>query len=123
MDYRDLLAYKKSFDLAMKIFEVSKFFPKEEKYSLTDQIRRSSRSVTVTISEAYRKRVYPKNFFSKLTDAEAENTETQVWLDFALACGYLEEVKFNELTILNDEVGKLLYYMMNNPDKFGSSKI
>ena len=104
MDYRDLLAYKKSFDLAMKIFEVSKFFPKEEKYSLTDQIRRSSRSVTVTISEAYRKRVYPKNFFSKLTDTEAENTETQVWLDFALACGYLEELKYNELTSLNNEV-------------------
>lgn len=123
MDYRDLLAYKKSFDLAMKIFEVSKFFPKEEKYSLTDQIRRSSRSVTVTISEAYRKRVYPKNFFSKLTDAEAENTETQVWLNFALACGYLEELKFDELTALNNEVGKLLYYMMNNPDKFGSSRI
>ena len=123
MDYRDLLAYKKSFDLAMKIFEVSMFFPKEEKYSLTDQIRRSSRSVTVTISEAYRKRVYPKNFFSKLTDAEAENTETQVWLNFALACGYLEELKFNELTALNNEVGKLLYYMMNNPDKFGSSRI
>ncbi len=123
MDYRDLLAYKKSFDLAMKIFEISKSFPKEEKYSLTDQIRRSSRSVTVTVSEAYRKRVYPKNFFSKLTDAEAENTETQVWLDFALACGYLEELKFNELTSLNNEVGKLLYYMMNNPDKFGSSKI
>jgi len=123
MDYRDLLAYKKSFDLAMKIFEVSKFFPKEEKYSLTDQIRRSSRSVTVTISEAYRKRVYPKNFFSKLTDAEAENTETQVWLNFALACGYLEQLKFEELTALNNEVGKLLYYMMNNPDKFGSSRI
>ncbi|MFN8325463.1 four helix bundle protein [Flavobacterium sp.] len=123
MDYRDLLAYKKSFDLAMKIFEVSKFFPKEEKYSLTDQIRRSSRSVTVTISEAYRKRVYPKNFFSKLTDAEAENTETQVWLNFALACGYLEQLKFDELTALNNEVGKLLYYMMNNPDKFGSSRI
>ena len=123
MDYRDLLAYKKSFDLAMKIFEVSKFFPKEEKYSLTDQIRRSSRSVTVTISEAYRKRVYPKNFFSKLTDAEAENTETQVWLNFALACGYLEQLKFDELTALNNVVGKLLYYMMNNPDKFGSSRI
>ena len=92
MDYRDLLAYKKSFSLAMQIFEVSKGFPKEEKYSLTDQIRRSSRSVTVTITEAYRKRVYPKNFLSKLTDTEAENSETQVWLDFAIACGYLEEV-------------------------------
>ena len=123
MDYRDLLGYKKVFTLAMQVFDVSKGFPKEEKFSLTDQIRRSSRSVTVTIAEAYRKRIYPKNFYSKLTDAEAENSETQVWLDFSLACGYLEEIKHNELTALNTEVGKLIYYMMNNPDKFGSSKI
>ncbi len=123
MDYKDLLAYKKSFSLAMQIFEVSKGFPKEEKYSLTDQIRRSSRSVTVTITEAYRKRVYPKNFLSKLTDAEAENSETQVWLDFSIECGYLVEEKHAELTSLNNEVGKLIYYMMRNPDKFGSSKL
>ena len=123
MDYKDLLVYKKSFALAMFIFEESKGFPNEEKFSLTDQIRRSSRSVTVTITESYRKRVYPKNFLSKLTDAEAENSETQVWLDFSLACGYLKEIKYNELTSLNTEVGKLIYYMMNNPDKFGSSKI
>ena len=122
MDYRDLLAYKKSFSLAMMIFQVSKHFPKEEKYSLTDQIRRSSRSVAVTITESYRKRVYPKNFLSKLTDAEAENSETQVWLDFSLECGYLNESSYNELTALNNEVGKLIYYMMNNPDKFCSSK-
>ena len=78
MDYKDLLGYKKAFTLAMQVFDVSKGFPKEEKFSLTDQIRRSSRSVTVTIAEAYRKRIYPKNFYSKLTDAEAENSETQV---------------------------------------------
>ena len=123
MDYRDLLAYKKSFALAMMIYDVSKNFPNEEKYSLTDQIRRSSRSVTVTITESYRKRIYPKNFLSKLTDAEAENSETQVWLDFSLSCGYLEESKYNELTNINSEVGKLIYYMMKNPDKFGSSTI
>lgn len=123
MDYRDLLAYKKSFALAMMIFEVSKEFPKEEKYSLTDQIRRSSRSVTVTLTEAYRKRAYPKNFFSKLTDTEAENSETQVWLDFAFACDYIKEIKYTELTSLNEEIGKLIRFMMNNPDKFGSSKI
>ena len=123
MNHTDLLAYKKSFALAMMIFDVSKYFPKEEKYSLTDQIRRSSRSVTVTITESYRKRIYPKNFLSKLTDAEAENSETQVWLDFSLSCGYIEESKYNELTNLNSEVGKLIYYMMKNPDKFGSSKI
>jgi len=123
MDYRDLLAYKKSFALAMMIFEVSKEFPKEEIYSLTDQIRRSSRSVTVTLTEAYRKRAYPKNFFSKLTDTEAENSETQVWLDFSFSCGYLTDIKHAELTSLNDEIGKLIRYMMNIPDKFGSSKI
>ena len=100
-----------------------KSFPKEEQYSLTDQIRRSSRSVTVTITESYRKRIYPKNFLSKLTDSEAENSETQVWLDFSLACGYLLELKYNELTSLNNEVGKLIYFMMKNPEKFGSSKI
>lgn len=123
MNHTDLLAYKKSFVLAMRVFEVSKLFPREEKYSLTDQIRRSSRSVTVTITESYRKRTYPKNFFSKLTDAEAENSETQVWLDYALACKYLELDSYNELSALNTEIGKLIWYMMNNPDKFGSSKI
>ena len=123
IDHKDLLAYKKSFALAMMIFDVSKSFPKEEQYSLTDQIRRSSRSVTVTITESYRKRIYPKNFLSKLTESEAENSETQVWLDFSLACGYLLELKYNELTSLNNEVGKLIYFMMKNPEKFGSSKI
>jgi four helix bundle protein len=123
MDFRDLLGYKKSFALAMMVFEISKTFPKEEKYSLADQIRRSSRSVMVTITEAYRKRIYPRNFLSRLTDAEAENSETQVYLDFSFACGYLVESKYYELSNLNTEVGKLLFYMMNNPDKFGSSKI
>ena len=123
MDYKDLLGYKKAFTLAMQVFDVSKGFPKEEKFSLTDQIRRSSRSVTVTIAEVYRKRIYPKNFYSKLTDAEAENSETQVWLDFSLACGYLKVSKHQELSSLNTEVGKLIYFMMNNPEKFGSSKL
>lgn len=117
------MGYKKAFTLAMQVFDVSKGFPKEEKCSLTDQIRRSSRSVTVTIAEAYRKRIYPKNFYSKLTDAEAENSETQVWLDFSLVCGYLEVSKHQELSSLNTEVGKLIYFMMNNPEKFGSSKL
>jgi len=75
--FQDLLAYRKSFDLAMEIFEISKEFPKEETYSLTNQIRRSSRSVSVNIAEAYRKRVYPKHFISKLTDSDAENSELQ----------------------------------------------
>ena len=86
MRFQDLLAYKKSFSLAMRIFEITKTFPKEETYSLTDQIRRSSRSVPVTIAESYRKRIYPKHFHSKLTDSDGENSETLVWLDFAFDC-------------------------------------
>ncbi len=83
MDFKKLLAYQKSFELAMFVFEISKSFPKEETYSLTDQIRRSSRSVSANIAEAYRKRIYPKHFISKLTDADGENSETSTWLDFA----------------------------------------
>jgi len=120
MRFQDLLAYKKSFALAMKIFEVSKSFPKEETYSLTDQIRRSSRSVSANISEAYRKRIYPKNFISKLTDSDAENSETQTWLEYALACRYINQNTFDDFFKDSEEVGKLINYMINNPDKFGS---
>ncbi len=122
MTFRDLLAYKKSFALAMKIFEITKTFPSEEKYSLTDQIRRSSRSVPVTIAESYRKRIYPKHFYSKLTDSDSENSETQVWLDFALACKYISLEIYNDLTSDGIEIGKLINYMLLNPEKFGSSK-
>ncbi|WP_288981435.1 four helix bundle protein [uncultured Flavobacterium sp.] len=119
MIYQDLLAYKKGFEVAMEIFEVSKSFPKEETYSLTDQIRRSSRSVCANIAESYRKRVYPKHFHSKLTDSDAENSETQTWLEFAFACKYINENTFKELTEKNKEVGKLINYMLLNPVKFG----
>ena len=119
MDFKKLLAYQKSFELAMLIFEISKSFPKEETYSLTDQIRRSSRSVSANIAEAYRKRIYPKHFTSKLTDADGENSETSTWLDFALACNYLDKEKHLELTELGIELGKLINYMINNPNKFG----
>lgn len=123
MRFQDLLAYKKGFDLAMNIFEITKGFPKEEMYSLTDQIRRSSRSVTITISEAYRKREYPKHFHSKLTDADSENSETQEgWLEYALACGYLTEDKYSKFINLSIEVGKLINYMILNPEKFGVKK-
>jgi four helix bundle protein len=81
-DYKDLLAFKKAYSLAMEIFEISKTFPREEQYSLTDQIRRSSRSVCTNIGEAYRKKRYPAHFISKLSDAETENTETEIWLLF-----------------------------------------
>ena len=92
--YKKLKVYQLAFELAMQVFEVSKGFPKEERYALTDQIRRSSRSVCVNIGEGYRKRLYKKHFIAKLSDADMENTETQVWLDFALACCYITgEVK------------------------------
>lgn len=122
MRFQDLLAYKKGFDLAMKIFVVTKTFPKKETYSLTDQIRRSSRSVTITIAEAYRKREYPKHFHSKLTDADSENSETQGWLEYALACEYISSEKFDELTNYSVEIGKLINYMILNPEKFGVKK-
>jgi four helix bundle protein len=119
VDYKDLIAYQKSFKLAMEIFELSKRFPVEEKYSLTDQIRRSSRSVCANMAEAYRKRRYVNHFISKLTDCDGENSETNVWLDFALECNYISEQDFTLLTSKTIEIGKLINYMINNPDKFG----
>ena len=119
MDFTDLLAYKKAYDLSMQIFELSKKFPTEERYSLTDQVRRSSRSVCANISESYRKRRYPLHFISKLTDADAENSETQNWLHFALSCKYIEKDTHTTLLELSKEVGSLLNFMMNNPEKFG----
>ncbi len=98
MDFRELLAYQKGFRLAMEIFNVSKSFPPDEKYSLTDQIRRSSRSVGANIAEAYRKRRYTNHFISKLTDSDAENSETNVWLEFAHTCEYISEEANNNLT-------------------------
>jgi four helix bundle protein len=118
MKFQDLLAYQKSFALAMEIFEISKTFPVEEKYSLTDQIRRSSRSVSANIAESTRKRRYLKHFISKLTDSDSENAETQVWLEYACACKYIDMNTCYALTAKSIEVGKLLNYMMNNPEKF-----
>lgn len=104
----------------MEIFSVTKQFPKEETYSLTDQIRRSSRSVNISTIEAYRKRRYPNHFVSKLTDADMENSETQGWLEFSLACGYITKEVYEKLLALSGEVGRILQYMMDNPDKFGA---
>ncbi len=123
MRFQDLLAYKKGFDLAMKILNISTSFPKEETYSLTDQIRRSSRSVSANTAEAYRKRSYPKHFISKLTDCDAENSETQTWLEFALACNRINKRQFQELTDESLEIGKPINFMIRNPDKFESAKL
>lgn len=117
-DYRELLAYKKAFDLATQIFCYSKTFPADEQYGLTNQIRRSSRSVCANIAEAYRRREQLRYFVSKLYDSQGENAETQVWLDFADSCQYFLNGILERLTNLNDEVGKLIWFMIRNPNKF-----
>jgi len=117
-NFKQSAVYKRAFSLSMEIFAVSNSFPKEEKYSLTDQVRRSSRSVCANLTESYRKKRYPAHFISKLTDCDAENSETGVWLDFALACEYITENIFKDLTAKNEEVGKLLNHMLNNPEKY-----
>jgi four helix bundle protein len=116
--FQDLTVYKEAFRLAMEIFEISKEFPKEERYSLTDQIRRSSRSVCSNMAEAFRKRQYPKQFVSKLSDSDAESSETLVWLDFALSCKYISTEAHKELVQKNSEIGKMLGAMIKYPDKF-----
>ena len=110
--------YKLAFEQAMEIFEITKTFPKEEKYSLIDQVRRSSRSVNANLGEAYRKKKYPTHFVSKITDCDAENTETGIWLDFSLSCNYFPPEKHSILTSRNEEIGRLLSHMINNPDKY-----
>lgn len=118
LGHKDLIVYQKAFQLASEIFKLSKKFPKEETYSLTDQIRRSSRSVCVCIGEAYRKRRYPKHFSSKTTDADGECTETMIWLEFALDCEYINPDVFDSLTMRYQEVGRILGNMADHPEKF-----
>ena len=116
--HRDLKVYQLAYKLAMEIFHESRAFPKEERYSLTDQIRRSSRSVATNIAEAFRKRRYPNMFVNKLSDSDAEATETQVWLDFSCDCGYLSQEGHEELTEGYKEVGRMLGSMIATPEKF-----
>lgn len=116
--YKNLKVYRLAYKLAMAIFEISKSFPKEEKYSLTDQIRRASRSVCSNITEGYRKRIYPKHFRSKMTDADGEASEAQVWLDFAKDCKYIDAETHQRLYSDYKEVGKMLGFMIKNPKKF-----
>ena len=117
--FRDLIVYKKAFQLVMEIFQMTKTFPKEEKFSLIDQIRRSSRSVCANIAEGYRKRRYAAHFVSKATDSDMENSETQVWLDFSLACEYINNEMYNDKKNKSEEVGRLLNDMIQNPEKYG----
>lgn len=116
--HRDLIVYQKAFALAMKIFHLTKKFPREETYSLIDQVRRSSRAVCSCIAEAYRKRRYQAYFVNKLTDADGENSETIVWLEFSLASGYLSSEEEQELVLIAEEVGRMLSGMIENPEKF-----
>ena len=116
--HRDLEVYAKAFDAAMQIFKLSKSFPREEIFSLTDQIRRSSRSVCSNLAEAWRKRRYEGAFISKLSDSESEAAETQVWIEFAVQCGYFEKDTARELYSLYDKILVTLVSMINYADKW-----
>jgi four helix bundle protein len=114
--HRDLEVYRKAFDTSVTIFHLSKTFPKEETYSLTDQIRRSSRSVCANLAEAWRKRRYEAAFISKLSDAEAEAAETQVWLEFAVKCGYMDPDAARPLYQAYDESLRTIVGMIDHPE-------
>lgn len=116
--YRDLTVFQVAYELALKIHQVTKSFPIEEKYSLVDQIRRSSRSVPANLAEAWKKRRYKKAFINKLVDCSGEAGETEVWLDLSKDLGYLEKSAHRELTEKYDEVEKMLTGMINKADKF-----
>ena len=118
MGFRNLIVYHKAFDLAMDIFETSKQFPSEEKYGLTNQIRRASRSVCANIGEGYRKRYYQKYFISKCIECDGENSELQVWIEFAKACDYIEAITEANWIQRSQEIGKLLNDMIRNPRKY-----
>ena len=115
---RDLEVYKTAFDAAMEIFQISKSFPAEERYSLTDQIRRASRSVCSNLSESWRKRRYRAVFVNKLTDAQQEASETQTWLDFCIACQYIDKSTFLDLDEKYEQILGMLNSMEMKADKF-----
>lgn len=116
--HHDLRVYTLSFEAGMEVYEISKLFPKEERYSLTDQIRRSSRSVSGNLAEAFRKRRYPKSFISSLSISEGEAAETQVWLEYAFACNYLDEAKYTQLFNNYDHIIAMIINMINKPENW-----
>lgn len=116
--FRDLKVYKKAFELQQEIFEITKRFPKEERYSLTDQMRRASRSIGGNIAESWQKRRYVAHFVSKLSDSDGEQAETQHWLDTSFACEYISEEEHGSLLKKCKEVGKMLGKMMQEPEKW-----
>jgi four helix bundle protein len=115
---KELNVYKKGYELAMSVFKLSRIFPAEEKFALTSQIRRSSRSICLNLREAWAKRRYEAHFISKLTDCDGENSETDSSLDFAKDCGYITIEEHTALTALCKEIGAMLGSMINNPDPF-----
>ena len=121
--FRDLGVYKKAFELSMLIFKTTKNFPPEEKFDLTSQTRRSSRSVCSNVGEGYRKRLYPAHFISKCSDADMENSETQVWLDFALACEYINKEVYDDFLKRSEEVGRMINHMIENPQKYVGNSV
>jgi four helix bundle protein len=116
--YRDLKVYQLAYRLALGIFEETKRFPKEERYSLTDQIRRSSRGILANIAEAWKKRIYPKMFVNKVLDAAGEAGETEVWLDISKDCGYMLKERHEYFISGYDEINRMLYGMYEKPEKF-----
>jgi four helix bundle protein len=121
--HTDLEVYQRAFAAPMEVFRLSKTFPAEEKYSLTDQGRRSSRSVAANISEAWRKRRYPASFVSKLNDAEGEAAETQTWLQFAVECGYANAEASRAIYVEYDSIIAMLVNMQNHPEDWSLTKI
>lgn len=120
--FRDLVVYQKAFKVAKTIYEISKCFPKEERYSLTDQIRRASRSVGAQIAEAWGKRRYERHFISKLTDADSEQLETQHWIDVAVSCEYMSTKEANEITSDLEATGRMLNTMILKANLFCGTK-
>ncbi len=118
MSFRDLIVHQKARQIAKAIFEVSKSFPKEEMYSLTDQVRRAARSIGAQIAEAWGKRRFERHFISKLTDADSEQLETQHWVDTAFDCVYLAEQRANDLLECLSEIGRMLNSMISKSNQF-----
>jgi four helix bundle protein len=117
-DGKDLTVYKKAYDLSMQIFHITKHFPKEEKWSLVDQIIRSSRSVCMNLREVWEKRKYKKHFISKLTDCMAENSETNTSIEYCKDCGYISEDQYTNFILISDEIRKMLISMIKNHERF-----
>jgi len=117
-NHKDLRVYQFAYEAALEIHQLTKNFPPEEKYSLTDQIRRSSRSVCANLAEAYRKRLYPKNFISKLSDSQGESGETQVWLDFSDSFEYIDHETYAKLYDKYEHILAMLINISNHPEKW-----